>query len=143
MSLKLICKPGKKKLEAMTLIELLIVVAIVGILATFAYPSFQSHIINANRTVAMSDLSKIQLYLENGYDGSYVSAANSVMAGGSCGICESDSNDYSISISAGTSSYTIEAKPLNQQTKDTCLSTPNDVITLKQTGKGQPLDCWG
>ncbi|WP_260259636.1 type IV pilin protein [Vibrio intestinalis] len=142
MSLIIMCKQRKKRLKAMTLLELLAVVIIVGIIVTFAYPSYLSHVVKANRSVALSDLSKIQLYLENGYDGSYVSAANSVMAGGSCGICESDSNNYSITIAANKDNYTISADPLNKQEKDTCLGSSQDVLTLKQTGKGQPIACW-
>lgn len=148
MSLIITCKQRKEKLKAMTLIELLVVVIVVGVIVTFAYPSYLSHVVKAKRGVALSDLSRMQLYLENGYDGgSYANAANALMPGGNCAICESDSSEYTISVSPEggdyKKGYIITAKPLNQQTKDTCLSTPNDVITLKQTGKGQPLDCWG
>ncbi|EPE2688250.1 type IV pilin protein, partial [Vibrio alginolyticus] len=65
------CNGYKKGLRGMTLIELLIAVVIVGIIAAVAYPSYTNHVIKSHRTVALSDLSRIQLELETSYDGGY------------------------------------------------------------------------
>lgn len=50
-----------RKEVAFTLIELLIVIAIIGILVGIAYPSYQSHMIKTRRSEAQSQLIKAQL----------------------------------------------------------------------------------
>lgn len=45
--------------RGLTLVELLIVVAIVGILAAIAYPSYQSYTRKANRSAAQTEMMKI------------------------------------------------------------------------------------
>lgn len=142
MALIINCKVRKKRLKAMTLIELLIVVGIVALLASFAYPTYQTQLIQSNRTAALSDLARIQLYLENGYNGGYSDARDAIMSGGSCLLCESNSNDYLITITADSKSYTISADPQTKQEQDTCLSDLNDIITLDHSGHGKPEDCW-
>ena len=61
------CNSYKIRLGGMTLIELLIAVVIVGIIAAVAYPSYTNHVLKSHRTVALSDLSRIQLELETSY----------------------------------------------------------------------------
>lgn len=76
----------------MTLIELLIAVVIVGIIAAVAYPSYTNHVIKSHRTVALSDLSRIQLELETSYDGGY--DWSHILSGGTCTLCDSDKIDF-------------------------------------------------
>lgn len=49
----------ENKQGAFTLIELMIVIAIVGILSAIAYPSYQQHVIKGNRAEAQAFLMEI------------------------------------------------------------------------------------
>ena len=60
-----------------TLIELMIVVAIVAFLASIALPSYRNFVVRANRAEAVADLSELASWLERQYTifGSYDNAS--------------------------------------------------------------------
>lgn len=104
------------KQTGFTLVELMIVVAIVGILAGIGYPSYSAYIIDNNRNDAKAALYKAQL-LQEQYYLDYGQYATSLVAGGS-GINSnvlvgwSDDSDYytfTLDSSAGVGSYTLIA----------------------------------
>ncbi len=137
------CNRYKIRLKGMTLIELLIAVVIVGIIAAIAYPSYTNHVTKSHRTVALSDISRIQLELETSYDGGY--DWSNIISGSSCTICDSDSNRFSFSVvSSATMAYTITATAKSDmgQNNDSCFPSGVSTITLNATNVEYPSDCW-
>lgn len=55
----------KTNINGFTLIEILIAVAIIGILASIAYPSYQQYIIKTNRTDMMSEMHNIAAQIQS------------------------------------------------------------------------------
>lgn len=58
-------KNTKQKQTGFTLIELMIVVAVIGILAAIAYPSYQQYVIKSKRTDMMSEMHNIASTIES------------------------------------------------------------------------------
>lgn len=52
------------KQAGFTLVELMIVVAIIGVIASIAYPGYQSFVVSSNRSVAQADLMALAAALE-------------------------------------------------------------------------------
>ncbi|WP_038890694.1 type IV pilin protein [Vibrio campbellii] len=138
------CNGYNRRLRGMTLIELLIAVVIVGIIAAIAYPSYSNHAITAHRTVALSDISRIQLELETTYNGGY--DWSGIISGGHCTICDSDSDRFSFDIvSSASFAYKIEASALSTlgQDNDSCFASDQEKkITLTSTNIESPSACW-
>lgn len=54
-----------KKQQGFTLIEMMIVVAIIGVLAAIAYPSYQQYVIKTKRTDMMTEMQNIASEIES------------------------------------------------------------------------------
>ena len=136
----------KRKFNSgMTLVELLVVVLIIGILASIAVPSYRGYVIRTNRTDAKATLVTTAAAMERCY-----SQRRSYSLGG-CTVAESfTSNDqkYQITVapSADGENFTLTATPLGGQLQDTqCASfvlTDANVRTVTGTKSATPLECW-
>ena len=128
--------------RGMTLIELLIVVAIVGILAAIAGPAWNDQVIKSRRADARNTLLAAQIEQEQ-YRANNLTYATSMSAMG-MGSFDSTTRDYYRVevVSADATSFLITATPNGNQAND---STCN-VFAVRQTGPEHSgyaaLSCW-
>jgi type IV pilus assembly protein PilE len=111
------------------LIELMIVIAIVGIIAAFAYPSYRQQLQDTRRADCTGALVGLGNAMERFYsvNGSYLGAAEGGADTGTPAVfsasCPIDGNaaTYNITIQAATAStYMLNAAPTGGQTGDEC-----------------------
>jgi len=116
-----------------TFIELLIVVAIIGILASIGLPSYQGYITNSHRNTAITTLSSLALY-----QATHLTRYNRYADLASLAVStESEYYQYSQTL-RGSYQFTLKAQAINSQLKDTnCLN-----LTLDQNLVKNPKDCW-
>jgi len=131
--------------KGFTLIELMIVVAVVGILAAIAYPSYQDSIRKSRRADAKSALLELTQFMERNYTLSNRYDQDSAGAAVVLPFTESPKDGttkyYNLSIAASAAqSFTLSAAPKNAQASDACgtLSITNTGVKTA-SGTGQ---CW-
>ena len=128
--------------SGMTLIELLIVVAIVGILTAVAGPAWNDQVIKSRRADARNTLLAAQIEQEQ-YRANNLTYATSMSAMG-MGSFDSTTRDYYRVevVSADATGFLITATPNGNQAND---STCN-VFAVRQTGPEHSgyaaLSCW-
>lgn len=125
-----------------TLIELMITVAVVGILAMIAYPSYVNSITKSKRRIAEACLSNFATHMERfyttnlRYDQTSAGAAMNTTAllalGLDCASAQNSGANYDYSIDdVDQSTYTLLATPKGvQASRDAACGT----LTLDQTG---------
>ncbi len=136
-----------KRLSAgFTLIELMITVAIIGILTSIAYPSYQDSMMKSRRVDAQGALMGFANAMER-----YYTVNNTYPAAGTAGIYAATSPVsggtayYLLSIAASTAStYQLQAARTGAQANDKCGTlTLNQAGVKTFSGPGMaPADCW-
>ncbi|HEY0942669.1 MAG TPA: type IV pilin protein [Steroidobacter sp.] len=137
----------RRRQVGITLIELLIAVAIVGILAAIAYPNYRQYALRGNRTEAKAALMQAAQELEKCYTryGRYDDDRCTTFDALDDGVRDSEGRRYQISLNmdnTGRDDYELQAVPQGGQAVDSC-----GTLTLNATGRrssATPDDpkCW-
>ncbi len=136
----MICNRRSSRQIGLTLIEIVVSLAILSLFVTMAYPVYKQQVLSSHRTAALTDLMRMQLELEKGFNGSY--QFEEVIFAGQCVICESDPTRYQFTVSTDNG-YTLSAIPAkgSPQLEDSCLKADKR-ITIDAIGNMLPKSCW-
>ncbi len=121
-----------KKQHGFSLTELMVTIAVAGILLMIAVPSYQSQIRSTNRGMATACLTEMSQFMERVYTSSM---AYNTYNGAATVLpelnCRTDLNDqYEFSLNAGETTYTLTAFPIGSQYADSTCGT----LTINQNG---------
>ena len=131
-----------KRISGFTLIELMITVAIIGILASIALPSYEQYILKANRQAAQAVLMENAQFMERYFttNNKYTDATllSAVSPKGASGAAIKYNITFSTTPTAAA--YTMKAARANSQTNE---SKCGD-LTVAHTGAQTPTTagCW-
>lgn len=128
--------------KGFTLIELLIALASIALLASLAWPSYQSLILRSQRAQARASLLQATHWLERAAsaNGSYP-----ITAEVPANVLQVDGQRYKMTVTSTAQSYTLSATPLGAQAADTCGTlTLNHLGVRGVQGTSQTAaQCWG
>jgi type IV pilus assembly protein PilE len=147
------CRKAKMRQNtqnAFTLIELLIVIAIVGVIAGIAYPSYQDSLTKSRRADAKAALLELSVFMERYY------TANGCYTSGSCATGtttaptlpflvtpKSGKANYDLTVATTPSTFTITAAPKSTAPDSVCGTlTLNSIGVKTEGGTGTVADCW-
>jgi type IV pilus assembly protein PilE len=147
----------RKQNLGVTLMELMIVMAIVGILAAVAYPSYRNQVMKSNRSEAKIVLNQLAqefekcfsrfntyVYVDVATHGQCFTMLNQLQGGG----INSTNAKYLVTIPAAgdvsATQFKLTATPQGPQAKDTDCGTwtLNESNTKTVTGGLGPFTCW-
>ena len=131
-----------KKTGGFTLIELMIVLAVLSIIVAIGYPSYQEHVKKSRRAEGMGQLLELADRMERAYSdrGTYPTDISEVY------VATTDGGFYTLSIvTANNVSFTVSASPtsLGKQDTDKCKTFTLTSLGKKSISGSVPnSQCW-
>lgn len=131
-----------------TLVEVMVVMAIIGILSAVAFPSYTEYIRRGNRAEATAALLEAQQFMERYYaaNNRYSTAANGnpSLPTRLQTIPSSGEARYALGVAATVNTYTLTATPSGSMAADKCgsLTITNTGIKGKSGTGPDVADCW-
>lgn len=131
-----------------TLIEVMITVAIIGILAAVALPSYQTYIQRGHRANGRSTILQASQWMERAATstGTYPLSTTNPSEIPS-GILTVEGNRYTVTVVSTAVAYTVTAAPTTAQSTDKCgsliIDQANRRTVSASTDAAFAADCWG
>ena len=124
--------------RGITLVELMIAVAIVGILAAVAYPSYRNQVMRTTRSEARVALEQRALQIEKCFTRfmKYVDPVCTVSQVGA--NAASSTKHYALTIVGTETTFTLTATAQGAQATDPQCAT----MTIDEAGRRLPAACW-
>lgn len=116
------------KQSGFTLIELMIVVAIIGILASISYPNYRDYVLRSEESLAKTSLVELSVNLERYFseNNSYEDADTSLVFSSTVPANSSNvTHNITLAVTNSGSQYTLTATPVD---------TTQSVLTLDSSG---------
>jgi type IV pilus assembly protein PilE len=127
--------------QGFTLTELLIALACVALLASLAWPSYQSLVLRSQRAQARASLLQAAHWLERATsaNGSYPLTADVPAS-----VLQMEGQRYKLTVTSSAHSYTLSATPLGAQASDTCGTLMLNHLGMRsvQGGSQTAAECW-
>jgi type IV pilus assembly protein PilE len=127
----------RPSVRGFTLIELMIVLAIVAILVSFAYPSYREYVLKGNRRAAQAQMMDIANREQQFLLANRAYADTSAMTSSGFVLPTDVSKYYGFTIATATTppAFTITFTPSGSQSSD-------GTMTLNSEGTKLPVDKW-
>jgi len=132
--------------KGFTLIEVMVVVAIIGILASVAIPGYTSYVLRSHRSAAITGLLDLASRQARFYTigNTYADSMTALgYAADPMPIGSSQAATYNLSIvSASATGFTVQAAPTGNQTNDVCGTYQYTDLGVKSITAGTVKECW-